>query len=93
MRGKGRAHKARRLARQRRFQELVGANQIQAYRLRPGLWRINGRFDYCVSTGRVLDRTDPSQWIQGRVSGPDEMIAVARGGQQLTVERESRRVS
>jgi hypothetical protein len=56
-----------------------------------GVWRVNGQFDYYVSSGRVLDRRDPCRWIQGRVSGPDEMVAVARGAQQLRVERVSKR--
>ena len=46
-------------------------------------WRINKVFDYWPNSGRVLDRRDAEHWIEGRVSGPDELAAIVRGGQQL----------
>ena len=45
-----------------------------------------------VGSPQSEDRWKSSLWVQGRVSGPDEMVAVARGVRELCVNRVSKRI-
>ena len=85
-----RTHGNRRKQRIRRLMELIKEGQIQGVRF-GNHWRVNRRFDYWPNSGRVLDRGDPERWFEGRVSCPDELVAVARGAQLLRVTKVSRK--
>jgi len=65
-----------------RLEELIREGQVRGKRFGRS-WRINDSFDYWPGSGKLLDRRDPHSWTAGRVSGPDEMVAVVRGVQEL----------
>jgi hypothetical protein len=87
---KSRTHRDRKILRLRRLQELIRNHQMNGKRFGHH-WRINKVFDYWPNSGRVLDRRNPDVWIEGHVSGPDEMVMVARGAQQIPRARETPR--
>ena len=87
---KPRTHRQRKIRRLVRLRELIREHQVRGKRF-GYKWRINDSYDYWPNSGRVLDRRDPVFWIEGRVSGPDEMVMIARGAQQLRKPRVTRR--
>lgn len=87
---RSRKHRHRKQRRRKRLEELIRDHQMNGKRF-GNRWRVNDAYDYWPNSGRVLDRRDTQHWIEGWVSGPDELAAVVQGFLQLQNVKVTRR--